>query len=173
MNLILSCSEGWVSSSLWASWGWGVSTCKSTVHSASLSTWPHRFLHPHRKRHLICPPGLLPPETPPLPSPSVMAVFLYSLLLFPILLYSYFPILLDLFYFLLIKKVIYFLSVRAELLKSSTLAVSTSGTCSVFRRGHTSAATQWRRPCHNQGHWSHSDHQIQWSLSSILGSLIY
>ena len=35
--------------------------------------------------------GLLPPETPPLPSLSVMTVFLYSLLLFPILLLSYTP----------------------------------------------------------------------------------
>ena len=27
----------------------------SPLQLISLSTWPHRFPHPHRKRHLICP----------------------------------------------------------------------------------------------------------------------
>lgn len=62
------------------------------------------------------------------------------------------------------------LPIRDKLLKLSTLEVSTSRTCSLYRHGHTCAATRWRRPCYNQGHWSHSDRQIQWALSSILGS---
>lgn len=39
-----------------------------SLSAPGLTTSPHH----HWKRHLICPPGLLPPETSPLPSPSII-----------------------------------------------------------------------------------------------------
>ena len=117
-----------------------------SLSAHGLTTSPHH----HWKRHLIRPPGLLPLK-PRLSHPHLLLLLLSLLVVSSFTSYTLLPI-------------------RDKLLKSSTLEVSTSRTCSLYRHGHTCAATRWRRLCYNQGHWSHSDRQIQWALSSILGS---
>lgn len=119
----------------------------SPLQLISLSTWPHHFLSLSPGR------GVLSVIQGSIHLPSA-SIIIPSLSLVVSAFISSTP-----------------LSIRAKLLKSATLAMSTSRICSLFRHGHTSGATQWHQLCYNQGHSSHSNHQIQWATSSTLGSL--